>query len=268
MSEIGSGSGSGFPGALDTNSTVEVDAPNPGKTKARASVINDLSAATIAIETELGTDPAGSQATVRARIDQEHNDDGTHDDVWVVTVSGNNQNVTGRKVFKSGIDIWTDGLFGSSTDVVTGKTTVGVSGAIYAKDDIRASSLHATGQVNGESFWQTGSRAGNVNAEQHNGIKIKIIDIGDWNMDTTTNVTVAHGLTGSKIRSVSAYIISDAGNWTYVLNGISSSGALGGSIAWDSTLIELSRVSSGLFDSTFFDSTSYNRGYITIWYLA
>jgi len=29
----------------------------------------------------------------------------------------------------------------------------------------------------------------------------------------------------------------------------------------------LTRIGGGLFDSTAFDSTSFNRGYITIWYV-
>ena len=91
MSEIGSGSGSSYPGTLDTNSNVEVDAPNAGKTKAKAAIVNDLAACILAIEAELGTDPAGSKATVVARLDQEHNADGSHNDSYIVTVSGNNQ---------------------------------------------------------------------------------------------------------------------------------------------------------------------------------
>ena len=57
MGEIGSGNGSSYPTTLDTDTTQEVNTPNSGKTKARAEVPNDLGAAVVAIETELGTDP-------------------------------------------------------------------------------------------------------------------------------------------------------------------------------------------------------------------
>ena len=140
MSEIGSGSGSAYPGTLDTNANVEVDAPNAGKTKAKAAIVNDLAACILAIETELGTDPAGSKATVVARLDQEHNADGSHNDSYIVTVSGNNQTITGQKIFpkqiiaQSGIDtnIW--GWTGSSVGHKVGLNTVNSSGTIFAWD--------------------------------------------------------------------------------------------------------------------------------------
>lgn len=143
MSEIGSGSGSSYPGTLDTNATIEVDAPNAGKTKAKAAIVNDLAACILSIETELGVDPAGSKATVVARLDQEHNADGSHKDSYVVTVSGSPQTVTGHKVFASGIDVGIWGIIGSDTNHRAGRTAVGTSGAMWFQDDVRTSgSIH------------------------------------------------------------------------------------------------------------------------------
>jgi len=79
MAELGSGGGSGYPGALDTDSTIEVDSPSASKTLARADVPNDLAAAIVAIETELGTDPAGSLTDVKTYLQTEHGANGTHD---------------------------------------------------------------------------------------------------------------------------------------------------------------------------------------------
>lgn len=78
MSELGSGSGSSFPSALDTDTTQEVNSPNASKTKARAEVVNDHGAAIVAIQTELGTDPAGTKTDVKTYLQTEHNTDGTH----------------------------------------------------------------------------------------------------------------------------------------------------------------------------------------------
>ena len=143
MSEIGTGSGSSYPGSLDTNAAIEVNSPNPGKTKAKAEIINDLSQAILNIETELGVDPAGTKATVVARLDQEHNADGSHKDTLIVTVSGHNQSISGRKIFASGISLGVDGLFGTATGHTTGKTVVGASGAMWFQDDVRTSgSIH------------------------------------------------------------------------------------------------------------------------------
>ena len=78
MAEIGSGNNSSYPGALDTNSIPEVNSPAAGKTKARKEPIEDLTACTIAIETELGTDPAGSLVDVKTFLQTQHQTDGTH----------------------------------------------------------------------------------------------------------------------------------------------------------------------------------------------
>src|SRR3989304_1784006 len=143
MGEIGSDSGSLYPGGLDTNASPEIDAPNPGKTKARKAVVEDLSACIIAIETTLGVDPQGTKATVVARLNAEHNADGSHKDTLIVTVSGHNQSISGRKIFASGISLGVDGLFGTATGHTIGKTVVGASGAMWFQDDIRTSgSIH------------------------------------------------------------------------------------------------------------------------------
>lgn len=78
MGNIGSGSGSSYPGTLDTQTAVEVDSPAGGKTKARAAVPNDLAACVLAVETALGTNPQGSKTDVKSFLQLEHNADGTH----------------------------------------------------------------------------------------------------------------------------------------------------------------------------------------------
>jgi hypothetical protein len=86
MAELGAGSGTSYPSSLDVDNTVEVDA----STTARADVPNDLAAAIIAVQTELGTDPAGSLTNVKTFLQTEHSADGTHANLTVdnITVSG------------------------------------------------------------------------------------------------------------------------------------------------------------------------------------
>ena len=78
MAELGAGSGSSYPTSLDTNSVVEVDSPATGKTKVRADVPNDLAASIIAVQTELGTDPAGTKADVKTFLQIDHQTSGKH----------------------------------------------------------------------------------------------------------------------------------------------------------------------------------------------
>ena len=92
----------------------------------------------------------------------------------------------------------------------------------------------------------------------------KVIEIGDWNMDSTANVLVAHGVSWDKIRSISGIIRNDADTFRYPLDY--SITAPAGRCLLDSTYLRIARTPSGTFDSTDFDSTGYNRGWITIQY--
>lgn len=103
----------------------------------------------------------------------------------------------------------------------------------------------------------------------------KIIEIGDWNMNFSgsgiQSVTINHGL-GDKdlIKSVDVYIRGDAGttNWYSFLGRANTSGVVDASISGvNNTTIGLSLTNSSQFDSSVFDSTSYNRGWIIVEYI-
>ena len=96
MAELGAGGGSSYPTSIDTDSTLE-----DSTTEVRSDVPNDLAAAIVAIETELGTDPAGSTTDVKTYLQTEHNADGTHDNTTVMMLAGS-QTVTGTKTFPAG----------------------------------------------------------------------------------------------------------------------------------------------------------------------
>jgi hypothetical protein len=73
MAELGSGNGSDYPSTLDTDSSQETTS-----TSARADVPNDLAAAVVAIQGELGTDPAGVLTDVKTLLQKEHTTSGAH----------------------------------------------------------------------------------------------------------------------------------------------------------------------------------------------
>ncbi len=94
------------------------------------------------------------------------------------------------------------------------------------------------------------------------GFKRKIVEIGDWNMDSTASVSVAHGLTLSKIRKISVTVVRDDSAVHVPLDYNNS-----GNFYADATDIALTRVGSGDFDAAIYDSTSFNRGWIVIEYI-
>lgn len=105
-------------------------------------------------------------------------------------------------------------------------------------------------------------------------LKFESIDIGDWDMVSNSGVTVSHGLglDYTKIRTVEVLIRpdSDASFPDRILSilGNSSSTTMEGNWRIDGADIIISRVNAGWFDDVRYDATSYNRGWITISYIA
>ena len=105
------------------------------------------------------------------------------------------------------------------------------------------------------------------------GLLFKIIEIGDWDMDSSAYKDVSHGLGSNykKIRGISVVIrkdddssyYSDVLYWGYTAKNMEF-----GISHITSSEIRMSRANTGLFDSTDFDATSYNRGWVTILYQA
>jgi len=102
----------------------------------------------------------------------------------------------------------------------------------------------------------------------NNVLKTKTIDIGDWDMDASDSVSIAHGIADfKKIRSVNIIVRNDTDNAYYKIETPDTTGVVSGGVSRViSTVIDIFRLSGGFFDGTAFDSTSYNRGWITIQY--
>ena len=91
-----------------------------------------------------------------------------------------------------------------------------------------------------------------------------VIDIGDWDMDATATITVNHGLTVGKIRSFQVTIRQDNATDMYPIHGHQATPE--GYVRINTSQFVLTRVAGGIFDDTVFNATSYNRGWITVWY--
>jgi hypothetical protein len=97
----------------------------------------------------------------------------------------------------------------------------------------------------------------------------KVIEIGDWNMDTTATKTVSHGLTLATICGVRGVVRDDAGTEHFGMltlqDDITNYGVRITDVS--SSLVNLERETGGTFDGNGFDSTSYNRGWVIVDYL-
>ena len=106
-------------------------------------------------------------------------------------------------------------------------------------------------------------------------LKKKVIEIGDWNMDSDVSKLVNHGISvaTANFRNVSVMIIDDAGIVLTPLNFTSSGsvviqGGIGIVSGGITATVNLFRLTGGVFDSTNYNATSFNRGWITIEYEA
>lgn len=104
-------------------------------------------------------------------------------------------------------------------------------------------------------------------------VKTKIVEIGDWNMVASGAITVSLGLTASevkKIRFAKVNIIDDSSTFFDPLDKFTTAnqnieGGIGGFVG---TGLILVRKTGGVFDDAIYDSTSFNRGFITVEYEA
>jgi hypothetical protein len=129
-------------------------------------------------------------------------------------------------------------------------------------------------EINSVCEANTATAAEIVKAADGIGVTIprqKLITMGDWNMDSTSNISVAHGLTLAKIIGCRVLVRNDADTERRTIFGSFTNGS---TTEWNATIAQIDatnvhivRESSGIFDSANYDSTSYNRGWIILDYI-
>jgi len=98
-------------------------------------------------------------------------------------------------------------------------------------------------------------------------IQQRLVNIGNWDMDTTASVSVTHGLSLGNIVGVRAIIINDEETYLYPFSQLYRLSApnQGGILSLGVADVSLYRKSGGFFDSADFN-TSMNRGYVVFDY--
>ena len=120
-------------------------------------------------------------------------------------------------------------------------------------------------EVTAAGNYQKGGFAKRIIEDNGTILKTKIVEIGDWDMDTNNSVSVAHGLDLSKIRGVNIMIRSDDSLLNGGINqniGVGQVGAAIG-IAVNGTNVIMEREGYGGLN---YNATPFNRGWITIQY--
>ena len=105
----------------------------------------------------------------------------------------------------------------------------------------------------------------------------KIIELGNWDMDAATSLTITHGLDMTKIRGLSGTIRNDANNRYFAIPSQNVAGEVdvgfkslnSGGIGITSANVSLFRAEGSDFNDAAFDQEGgYNRGWIIIDYEA
>ena len=182
--------------------------------------------------------------------------DGADKDTDVALAANSDAKVPSQKAVKAYIDA-ADALKADDDAVVHDTGAEAVAGVKTFSDGI-------VGDVTGKADEADGV----VETGASITLKLKVIEIGDWDMDFTKTVQVAHGLTIAKIRSLDVMIRNDPDTSHFPLNYPEQINYTDtqGSFRADAVNIVMSRTANGIFDDVVFDSTDYNRGWITIWY--
>ena len=179
---------------------------------------------------------------------------------------------------QTGIDTSSDNKFVKVTTFDSRGTKTFLNGAIedtYEKNRAIIQGTSGNLDFDANTFFQLSNQADfRDDAPSEQGIvvlKKKIIEIGAWNMLSTANLTVAHGITGldvTKIRPVKVMINDPTSSGVRPLTKMNITfniGAISGGVNLiTATSVFLNRQSGGDFDIAQFQSTVINRGWITI----
>ncbi len=102
----------------------------------------------------------------------------------------------------------------------------------------------------------------------HTLYKTRILNLGAWNMQLSSENNIAHGLTFAKIISAQCMILNDASSKLYTLDGFDKDANLHkGSLTIQTSNLRLRRIGGGVFTGIDFDDAVMNRGFIVITYL-
>lgn len=198
-----------------------------------------------------------------------------------ITGSPTNDSINYVYIDTSGVLSWSDtaparddtkqGWYNGTSRAVAGSYFL-TSGSVYSGKFVYVAGIrkYFNHKPTLDQYINSRGRIDTIFEQGGNDLKVKIIEIGTWNMNTTSFVDVTHGLTVANIRSVDVTILDDSGGMTklYALTGSghTDSTLQGGISTLGGTDMRLHRLTGGLFDAASWSAGS-QRGWITVWYV-
>lgn len=161
-----------------------------------------------------------------------------------------------------------DGTFTKVTTFDSRGTKTFLNGSInetYEKNRGVISGLVGTLDFDGNTF--SDLRTIGVKSTVDTPIFKEIIEIGNWDMDTSGSVTISLGaISINKIRNISVMIFNDEliTSPDFTTTPIERAGFIGLATQDPGPDLQLTRDSSGFFDSSIYNNGGINRGFVTI----
>ena len=162
---------------------------------------------------------------------------------------------------------------GNITKIINGNNT-NQGGLVVAVNRGGATAITGSGSVsmNQVPVYEV-LESGYITKFDDYGLRRKTVEMGDWNMDSTDVLKVNHGLNYSdtwKGTRHTEFTLRDDADTVYYGKSHASGGemrkidvAISGVTSKKVVMI---RRDGGAFDNSNFDSTNYNRGWVTVWY--
>lgn len=263
---ISQGTAPGTAPAGHTYVTIATVTKSSGSNIEAGDVINLIDAYGVAA---VDTDDIVDDAVTAAKIADDAVDTLQLVDGAVTTDKLDSGAVTESKITDQAV---TAGKLGNSAVTVDKVATNAISTGKIVDDAVTRDKINA--DVAGDGLEVDGYGAltvtGIVESYDYKVIKEIVVQIGPWDMNSTSSILLSPGLPAlSNIRDVRVMIMHDLEGLLVSLERYSNtSGLTDGGWYITTSGIYLLRTDSGYFDSTDFDSTSINRGYIIVRYEA
>lgn len=188
--------------------------------------------------------------------------------------------LTADRVFTVNVDTTTIEIIGDSLRIATGAAGSGLSGgggsalAVNVdassieinSDTLRVKALGITNAMLAGSILPSKLSEDVIQCIDSIQLHSSVFQIGDWKMDTTSNVSVSISpINQNDIRSITVLIRADGGGSIFLLPLDAPISISNADIYMDANIVHLARVTGGFFDDAlYFGDTGYNRGFITI----
>jgi len=253
----------------NVNKIIDYDANSPKLTKVELITVDE------GVEMSFTTpqQPPFRPSPGNPIIADPHTDDYNSETTAMNTFGGNNggmavrgQNNTLQRGSQGGAVYGNDNIVNRSKTIIVGDgNTDEYGGKLIVGDGLFSDVFNDMIVRNGKVETLTVEK---IRIEGQPFIKTKVLDIGGWDMDTVGAVNINHGLTSTEYENIIAVSVILRNDTLAEVYDASSTNSYSSDVEYNlsTAVVRINRKGGGFFDSTNFDDSTINRGFIKIDY--